>query len=242
MTVSPHALRELHRLHQQVADLRGRLGRGPRRVHIGQQAVLRYENQLAEAKNAWKKARMESDDQQVRLKQRETKIEELQKKLNECKRNEEYKILREQIAAEKQANSVLEDEILDKLDRMDQLEAQAKEAEISLAKARQDLEKTQHTVNGEQGSLQSELDRVTAELERAEAALPADFKQDYHRLIRAHGDRGLAPVDGESCSGCCTILTPQTMNELYLARPVFCKSCGCLLYLPEDRSVGSVKS
>ncbi len=242
MTISTNALRELHRLHQQVGDLRGRLERGPRQVNIGQQAVQRNEEQLANVKEAWKKTRMASDDQQVQLKQREAKIEDLQRKLNECKKNEEYKILKEQIAAEKQASSVLEDEILDKMEKIEQLEEQTQQAETTLAKVREELEKTQQDVSSKQGTLESELARVTTELEQAETALPADFKQDYHRLIRAHGDRGLAPIDGESCGGCFTMLTPQTMNELYLAKLVFCKSCGCLLYLPEDRVVGNVES
>jgi predicted nucleic acid-binding Zn-ribbon protein len=242
MTISPNALRELHRLHQQVADLKGRLARGPRQVQLGQQTVQRNEKQLADVKEAWKKTRMESDDQQVQLKEREAKIENLQRKLNECKENKEYKILKEQIAAERQANSVLEDEILDKLEKIDQLEEQVRKGEALLAKAVEELEKTQQSVSGKQGMLESELARVTAELEQAEAELPADFKQDYDRLIRAHGARGLAPIDGESCTGCSTVLTPQTMNELYLAKPVFCKFCGCLLYLPEDRTVGSMGS
>ena len=48
--------------------------------------------------------------------------------------------------------------------------------------------------------------------------------------------RTLAQVEGEVCGHCYQKLTAQTMNELYLSRPMFCKSCGCLLYLPEDRS------
>jgi len=238
MTISAQALRDLHRIHQQLADLKGRLDRGPRQIQAGRQAVERSEKQLADAKETWKRTRMESDDQQVQLEQRETKIVDLKRKLNECKRNEEYKILTDQIAAERQASSVLEDEVIDKLDKIDRLGVQLKESEAALDKSREELEKMQQRVGEQQSSMEIDFTRVTEELKHAEATLPADFKSDYQRVIRAHGDRGLAPAEGETCGSCFTILSPQTMNDLYLSKPVFCLSCGCLLYLAEDRMVG----
>ena len=43
----------------------------------------------------------------------------------------------------------------------------------------------------------------------------------------------MAPVDGESCGGCFTILSPQVHDLIRRDKPVFCKSCGRLIYLPE---------
>ena len=57
-----------------------------------------------------------------------------------------------------------------------------------------------------------------------------------------HGEGALAAVEGEVCGGCYHKLTPQTMNELKMSKVVFCKSCGCMLYLPEERSVGQVET
>ena len=65
--------------------------------------------------------------------------------------------------------------------------------------------------------------------------MPSDFKIEYERISRARGEGALAQVEGETCGGCYQMLTAQTINDLLLSRPVFCKSCGALLYLPEDR-------
>jgi predicted nucleic acid-binding Zn-ribbon protein len=234
-TITAETLRELRRLHQQTADLQGRIQRGPRQIAAGQHAVAAAEKRLSDAKEAWKMMRMRSDDQQVQLKQREAKIADLDRKLNECKTNTEFKTLKDQIAAEHQANAVLEDEILDKLERLDSLQEEIQQAEQQDAKARQELEKTQQRVDQQQAGLQSELQRVTDALQLAENGLPADFRTEYQRLVKSHGPEGLAPVEGETCGSCHQILTAQTMNELYLSRVVFCKSCGCVLYLAEDR-------
>jgi uncharacterized protein len=234
-TITAEELRRLRRIHQQLADLNDRIARGPRQVAAGQNAVTQTEQEIASLKEKWKKTRMQSDDQQVQLKQREAKLVDLERKLNECKTNTEFKLLKDQIAAERQANAVLEDEILDKMERLDALLLEIKQVEHRQARANEEHQKTQQRVDQEQGKLHDELARVTRELDEAEKGLPADFKAEYRRLVRSHGPDGLAPVDGETCGGCHTMLSAQTMNELYLSRIVYCKSCGCVLYLAEDR-------
>jgi predicted nucleic acid-binding Zn-ribbon protein len=191
------------------------------------------------AKQKLTKTKMANDERELQLKERENKIADLQSKLNSCNSNREYQALKEQIAADEQANSVLSDEILEGYDRIENEEQAAREIEEKLDKARSDLEALQSRVEAERGNLESELTRVQAELERAEGALPVDFKQDYDRMVRAHGEDALAPAEDEICQGCYQRITPQMFDQLRLGKPIFCKTCGRLLYLPEDTSVAS---
>jgi predicted nucleic acid-binding Zn-ribbon protein len=239
MTVPVEVLRQLHRVHQQLADLQGRLTRGPKLIRMGQKAVQDGEQKHAAAKELLKQTRMVADGLQLQLRQREDKLKDLQRKLNECKTNTEYKTLQDQIAAEKQADSVLEDEILEKLERLDAVQQEIGTASDELKQMQSDFEKTRQRVEAERDSLESEVARVSAELEETEKRLPPDIRAEYRRMVKAKGPEALAPVESETCGGCYQTLTPQTMNELSMSRLVFCKSCGCLLYLPEDRSVGA---
>ena len=75
--------------------------------------------------------------------------------------------------------------------------------------------------------------RVSAELQAAEALLEGEFKDNYLRLSRSMGADSLAPAEGECCGGCSQTLTVQMFNLLSLDKPVFCKNCGRMLYLPE---------
>ena len=238
MTVTAAALRELHRIHQQLADLRGRLDRGPKQVKAGEANCQRLQGEQEAAKEALTRSRVSADEKQLQLRQREDRIKDLQAKLNSCGSNREYQALKEQIAADQQANLVLEDEILETLEKIDEQRRGVSESEAIFARVQQELEKTRQRVAEEQAGLQSELARVQDSLEEAEQALPADLRADYRRLAAVRGEAALAPVDGDVCGGCFQVLTPQTLNDLYLSKAVFCKSCGCLLYLPEDRSVG----
>jgi predicted nucleic acid-binding Zn-ribbon protein len=141
-------------------------------------------------------------------------------------------LLKDQIAADEQANSVLADEILEALERIDVLQANIKTAEENLGKAKEELEKVRQRVEAQQQGLEAEVARVSGELQTAEEQVPEQFKADYLRLAKSLGEDSMAPVEGETCGGCFQVMTPQTLDQLRLNRPVFCKSCGRLRYLP----------
>jgi predicted nucleic acid-binding Zn-ribbon protein len=226
-------LRTLHRIHRQHSDLKDRLSRGPRQIQAAEGAVKKNEADLTQAKDTYKQAKMASDEKQLQLKHRESKLADLQAKLNMAQSNKEYQLLKDQLAADRQANSVLADEILEALEKIDQLQAAVKTAEGNLAKTKDELGKVRQRISDQQQGLEGELARVRAGLTAAEDQLDGDFKDNYLRLSKSMGEDSLAPVEGECCGGCSQTLTAQTMNLLKLDKPVFCKSCGRLIYLPE---------
>jgi predicted nucleic acid-binding Zn-ribbon protein len=233
MAILTEQLRTLHRIHRQHSDLQSRLARGPRQIQVAETSVKNTEADLAQAKDAFKAAKLASDDKQLQLRHREAKLVDLQAKLNMAQSNREYQLLKDQMAADKQANSVLSDEILEALEKIDELTAAVKTAEQNLAKTKDELAKVRQRVNEQQQGLETELARVRGELSAAEDQLDGDFKDNYLRLSRSMGEEALAPVEAECCGGCSQTLTVQMMNLLKLDKPVFCKSCGRLLYLPE---------
>jgi predicted nucleic acid-binding Zn-ribbon protein len=237
MTISAAALRELHRIHRQITDLKSQLERGPRQVRAAEGILERLEAEQAASKQTLTQTRVHADERQLQLRQREARIKDLQIKLNACNSNREYQALKEQIAADEQANSVLSDEILEALERIDELTAKHAKIEAERKQAASSLEAVRQETAEKMQRLEQELKRVSGELTEAERVLPGDFKLDYARISKARGEDALAQVEGETCGGCYQMLTAQTINDLMLSKPVFCKSCGALLYLPEDREM-----
>src|SRR5687768_16396302 len=146
MNISTESLRELHRIHRQLKDLRDRLDRGPKQMAAAEANVKKMETDLEQAKDASKKTRIAADQKQLQLKSREDKIKDLNGKLNQAASNREYQALKEQIAADEQANSVLSDELLEALEKMDQLAAAVKNADENLKKAREEGTKIKQRV------------------------------------------------------------------------------------------------
>jgi hypothetical protein len=234
MSITAAALRELHRIHQQLADLRDRLERGPKQVRAREANLVQLETKLAEARERAKQTQMAVDRKQLDLKSGEQKVIDLRVKLNAASSNREYQALLEQIAAAEMAGSVLQDEILEGLEKTDQLTIAVKEAEKNLAAGKQELEKARQAVAASAATIRTDLNRLEGELVQAEKALPADVKIDYQRVVRSKGADSLAAAEDGVCTGCGQQITLNMQNELKLSKLVFCKACGRLLYLPGE--------
>jgi uncharacterized protein len=231
MSVTAAALRELHQIHQQLDELRDRVERGPKQVRARQATVAQLNAKLEEARNRVKEGRVAIDRKQLDLKAGEQKIVDLRVKLNGCSSNREYQSFLEQIAAAEMANSVLADEILEAMEKSDTLNTAVAEAERQVASGKQELDKTQRSVEDSAAAILADITRLEASLAEAEKVLPAEFKSDYQRVVRSKGADSLASVEDGVCGACGQQITLNMQNELMLSKPVFCKSCGCLLYL-----------
>ena len=234
MAVSTAVLRELHRIHLQLSDLRDRLARGPRRVQVHQNNVAEQQANLNTAEETVKQTKMAADQKQLDLKTSENKIEDLKAKLNSCSSNKEYQTLLEQIAATEMTNSVLADEILEAMEKADQLEVTVSEAKVQFEAAEAELANCQEKVTAEAEVVRIDIERLEGELTATEKELPAELKGDYERVIRNKGADGMSEVEGQVCLGCGKQITLNMQNELLLSKPVFCKSCGSLLYIGES--------
>jgi uncharacterized protein len=226
-------MRTLHRIHTQLSDLRGRIVAGPRQVAAHTAQVDAAEAARTGVQEDVKKAKMAADQKQLQLKTSEAKIRDLDAKLNACKTNREYQTLTEQIAADKMATKVLEDEILEALDRIDTIKKTLPTAETAVEAARKLLGEAKARVATEGTHLEAEVQRLRGELEATERELPADIRDLYDRAVKQKGAEGMAPLDGESCGGCYHQITGNMHSELLVGKVVMCRSCGRLLYLPE---------
>lgn len=235
MAVPAATLRTLHRIHRQLTDLGSRLARGPRQIAAGDSRIATLEAAVAAAKEEVKKTQLACNQKELQLKEREAKIEKVRTKLNTASSNKEYQMLVEQIAADEQANSVLSDEILEMFDKVEQLAGVVKEKDAELETGKGEVEKMKNKISSEKDSLEADLARLTTECKELEATLPGEVKQDFERIVGTRGEDGLACVEGEFCGHCNQMINPQMFNELLMEKMVLCKSCGAILYLPEDR-------
>lgn len=233
--IAAATLRDLHRLHRQLSDLRDRQARGPRQLVAHQAQVNRAEQELAKTKDEVKNAKVACDQKQLQLKTCEAKIKDFRTKLQASASNREYQALLEQIAADEMAKSVLEDEILEALGRIEDLVAASKQAEQNVAKAKEDLAKTEQVVRQQSDVIQGDLNRVSAELQQVEAGFPVEFKEIYDRTIRSMGSDGLAVLEGDVCGGCFHQITQNMVSQLRMSHAVTCGSCGRLLYISDER-------
>jgi uncharacterized protein len=230
MSIRASVLQTLHRIQRQKSDISGQLERAPKTIQAAQQKIAFAEQALQEIRDQQKKLRMDADRKQLQLREREQRISVLEGKMNAAKENREYQTLKEQIAADRQANNVLSDEILEILEEIDRVHATIAPAEERVKLAQQDARKVEQLQSGRIQVLESELERVLRDLTVAEADLPADFKSEYSRLVAMRGEDSMAEVEGNCCGGCYQTLTSNVLERLSQGYSTLCPSCGRYIY------------
>jgi predicted nucleic acid-binding Zn-ribbon protein len=233
MAQNAELLELLHRIHRQLADLRERQERGPRQVRAREANAAKLQADLTATLDAVKQAKVASDRKQLDLKANEQRIADWRVKLNACNSNKEYQTMIDQIAAAEMAGSVLADEILEGMEKTDQLEAAVVEVRARVDAAKNDLAKFRDNVAEEGRLVAGDIARLEGELAEAEKRLPPEFREDYRRVIRGKGADGMARMESGVCEGCGQQVTLNMQNHLLLGKPVFCTACGRLLYTAE---------
>ncbi len=240
-TVATEVLRTLHRVHRQLTDLRVRLERGPRQIAAREANIAQHQQQLTKLQAEAKAFRVTTDAKQLQFKSKEEKVKELRVKLNSATSNREYQALKDQIAAEEMTNSVLADEILDAMEKGDAFQASIAATTAALAKAKEDTEKARKEIAAREPAIRGDVQRLEAELRECEALLPEEIREPYQRLVRHRGEDALAPIVDQFCGGCNQQVPINMYNALTLSRPIFCKSCGVMLYIPEGQELKNVE-
>jgi predicted nucleic acid-binding Zn-ribbon protein len=180
-----------------------------------------------------KQAKVTSDRKQLDLKANDQRIADWKVKLNACSNNKEYQTMIDQIAAAEMAGSVLADEILEAMEKADQLAVGVTEVKSRLEAGKNDLQKYRDSVASEGQLIAGDIARLEAELAEQEKQLPAEFRDEYRRVIRGKGAEGMARMESGTCEGCGKSVTLNMQNHLMMGKPVFCTACGRLLYMAE---------
>lgn len=233
MAVSNNGLQFLHELQQKLKGVQEELDKGPRLIKAKENALAKRQAELEEIKALHTAQRKLGDQKTLQLKTNEAKLADLNAKLNMASTNREFDILKGQIAADKMANSVLEDEILDCMEQADKLKSKVADAEKVVADAKEDVRKMTEQVAANEAGLKERATRLLPAVAEAESIIPSDFIATYRRLVIAHGADALASVENSVCTSCYVSLSPQQCVELRSGKFIFCISCGKLMYAPQ---------
>lgn len=227
-------LYDLHQILTEMNRVRTELDRGPRQVRAKQRLLENRQADIEDLQKRLLQARKTADEKELQLKSHDDKLASLQVKLNQATSNQEFEAIKRQMEADQMANSVLEDEIFEVLNRVDTIQGKIAAGQAEKAELEQTCETFAKQVSEKEGTLRSELSLLEASLSVAEKIIPASLQADYRRLVQAHGPNSLAAVDEKACSSCRTTMTAQQMIDLRMGKFIFCRSCGRLLYQVEQ--------
>lgn len=233
MSPTGAGMKQLHELRLKLREISDDLERGQRQIGIRKQAVEKKKEDLEGLRSKLKQMKVATDQKNLQLKSSEGRIYDLTGKLNSATNNREYEALRSQIAADTMAKSVLEDEILEALEKVDAAQIEVKKVEMEIPAIEADLQKLVAEVQKKEAGLKEQAAAIEQQVAEAEKILPPDILPQYRRLVQAYGAAALAPVINKSCSECYVSVTAQVYVELRSGKVRFC-TCGRLNYVAEE--------
>jgi uncharacterized protein len=234
MPATAENLRDLHQLHQRARALQDRLSSGPKTLAARQVALVARQAELETARKVLQDAKIGLKKHEHSLQAVESKIDDFKIKLNQVKKNEEYKALQNQIAHDNAAKSKLEELVLQALDVIETKTAELAKLDGDVKRFTAELTAFRQQIEEQNVAQKAQLRELETAITGAEIAIPEDFRDRYRRIVSRYGADALAVCEDGACHGCFTAVTPQMQNDLINGASLcFCLSCGRLLYLPE---------
>ncbi len=197
---------------------------------------IEKEKALADEKQEEKVAvQKDIDRKELDLKTNEGEITKYNVQLNSIKTNKEYSALTTEIGSKKADMSILEDEILDTMSRLEIANQGLEKAKENLRNEEQGLKDLINSVDAEKKETDVEIEKLEGEQKKYIDLLDEHSLNSYNRLSNIKGGKAIVPVIGNVCGGCSMNITTQTLNELMGSKDlVFCRSCSRILYLDEN--------
>jgi predicted nucleic acid-binding Zn-ribbon protein len=226
--------RQLHELLIQLKEIQDQLSRGPRQIKARQTRIADAETQLTAREHELKESRAAADRKNLELRTKETHLSDLQGKLNTASSNREYDIIRGQMDADRAAKAVLEDEILEWLDRVDARQKDIAESRKLIKDAQEESRHFATDFEQKAAGLHQQEAQLKAQIAEAEKVVPGEVKAQYKRLVDAYGAEAMASVANGVCNQCYVSITSQNKVLINGGKVLFCSSCGRMLYT-EDK-------
>ena len=232
MHPSLKALLQLQELDSRMIFLREAKEKRPRELDTDRRRLDEKKQVVDRIVKEMKRLRIDSDQRELDLKKNETEIAKLRTALNTASSNQEYQILRDQIARLDDSNSRIADDVLARLGEVEGLEKGKREAEGEVRGMQGEFEKKLEELRGILGNIDAELAQLGARRQACARDVPADHLALYDRVLQRHKDFALARVENQVCQGCYMSVTPQTLNLLLQDRELSqCRNCLRILYL-----------
>jgi len=174
-------------------------------------------------------------DQELELASKEEVTKKLQTQLYQLKTNKEYAAMLKEIAGSRADASVIEDRILEILDKMDaqkgKVEQEKKifqEEEIKTADEKKKIETRVKEID-------DKLAQLSSEGERQKAGIDPKMLAHYEKVMHGRAGIGIVPVKIDMCGGCNMFVPAQTINLIKMYDNIInCEMCQRILYLQDD--------
>jgi uncharacterized protein len=218
---------ELDRLQAELAAI-------PKEIDAIKKQMDAEKTALEDSKKELTQVQMEKKNREVDLAAKEEAVRKHTAELNSIKSNDAYRAMMGEIEKSKTEKSVLEDQILQLMDKVDEAQRKWKERENSAKSTEGQRQSQIGEWETKQKNLQEQIAQKQSERETVAASYPKALAEKYQRLRQGKRGAVVVPLKNEQCSGCHMKVSPNLINEVKRAQTMMvCEHCSRIVYLEE---------
>lgn len=230
-------LLELQEIDQKIDGFHIQLENIPREIEEQKTLIQQCLSQIEEEKKKLTNFQLRKKEKEIEVQTQEEKIKKNEKELNSVKSNDAYKALLREIESAKKQKEQIEDEILNIMLETDQVSKELKNFEAESKQKQQKIESEIKEKEEEIKKISGFLEEENKKRNEFAVQIPKDSFARYDFIRNRKRTFAIASIIGENCSGCNTLLTQSTINEVRKGKElVLCDSCSRILFHPATKN------
>jgi len=223
---------EVQKLDEEKYELQSLLETFPEKI---QEMDKLLEAKKSEAQNTGeelKALQVLKNEKEMEMQSKEEKINKHKMDLNQIKNNKEYTALEQEIKSIAADVSVLEEEIIGYLDKIEEARILSEKNKKSFETEGEKIEQEKTEITAEEKKLLESLSKIGSARGDLVKNIAPQVLEVYERIIKNKGRIALAKVNGDFCGGCNLQLRAQIVNDAKLQKKIVsCENCGRMIYV-----------
>ena len=230
----PHLL-ELQEVDNEISKLERKKGKIPIELRALEADLEEYKMELQTETDALEELQKQRRSKDRQLSTQQTQLDKYKSQRLSVKTNKEYTALETEIVNVEEANSGIEDEILELMISIDEYTDKLEVTKENLAAQKSVYQKKRRKLLSQLRKLDKQIAEKDKERGQFTSKIDAALMRRYNSWRKRRGDSLVAVIEGPCCGGCHLKLPPQLINEVRKEDKLYtCNSCGRILYWEDE--------
>ena len=225
----------LQHLDAETVRIKSTLKNVSRKLEKLDSSLKEIEQTIKDQESVFNELKKQYRDYESDVKINLAKNKKSQEKLRSVKTNKEYQSLLKEIEDVKSKNSLIEDKMIECLDRMDETENIIAKKKDEYLQFSDRIISEKQGIEHEAGIDKEKLNELDLDRKNVSDLIDSQLLKTYLVIKEQHqGGLAVVPVKDAVCHGCNVNLPPQLYNELFRYNSLkFCPNCQRIIYLKE---------
>ena len=229
------ALIQLQAVDSQIYSLEEEKKAKPQEIEALKSSFEAKKQSLAALEKVSLDFQKEKKDKELELASKEEAGKKLQTQLYQLKTNKEYNAMLAQIQDAKADASLIEDKILEVMEKIDKSKKDVEEEKKRLSQEEQVCNDQQKKIHDRIKEIDDRLAQLDAQRKQISPDIDKKILSQYERILQSRDGLAIVSVKNNSCMGCNMFVPAQVINLIQMyERIITCEVCNRILFISDD--------